>query len=62
MPTQLIGTQRRLAAILIADTVGYSRLMEADEEYTHGWLMRLRSLVVEPGVAAHSEFLLWLPP
>ena len=26
--------QRRLAAILVADVVGYSRLMEADEEGT----------------------------
>ncbi|GJD50896.1 hypothetical protein OPKNFCMD_3644 [Methylobacterium crusticola] len=46
-------TQRRLAAILMADAVGYSRLMEADEDYTHGWLMRLRQEVLDPGVAAH---------
>ncbi len=32
--------QRRLAAILAADVVGYSRLMEADEELTRA---RLRS-------------------
>jgi adenylate cyclase len=53
MMTQLASTQRRLAAILIADMVGYSRLMEAHEEYTHAWQMRLRSEVLEPGIAAH---------
>jgi adenylate cyclase len=31
---------RRLAAILAADVVGYSRLMGADEERTHGALAR----------------------
>ena len=29
------GVERRLAAILAADVVGYSRLMEADEKGTH---------------------------
>lgn len=29
-----LGTQRRLAAIMVADIVGYSRLMEAAEEQT----------------------------
>jgi class 3 adenylate cyclase len=29
------NVQRRLAAILAADVVGYSRLMEADEAGTH---------------------------
>ena len=51
--TRPVGTQRRLAAILIADMVGYSRLMEAHEEYTHAWQMRLRSEILEPGIAAH---------
>jgi adenylate cyclase len=45
-------SRRRLAAILVADTVGYTRLMEADEEYTHAWQMRLRSEILEPGIAA----------
>jgi adenylate cyclase len=44
--------QRRLAAILAADVVGYSRLMEAHEEDTHARLMQLRSEVLDPGVAA----------
>jgi adenylate cyclase len=32
------GVERRLAAILAADVVGYSRLMEADEAGTHARL------------------------
>jgi adenylate cyclase len=48
---QLIETQRRLAAVLIADIVGYSRLMEAHEEYTYAWQTRLRAEVLEPGIA-----------
>lgn len=47
-------THRRLAAILVADVVGYSRLMESHEEYTHRWQMLLRANVLEPGVAAHE--------
>ena len=42
--------QRRLAAILAADVVGYSRLMEADEE---GTLLRLKVIeaeVIEPAL------------
>jgi adenylate cyclase len=44
--------QHRLVAILAADVVGYSRMMEVDEEQTHNSLVRLRSEVVEPHVAA----------
>lgn len=51
--TQPAGPERRLAAILIADIVGYSRLMEAHEENTHTWQMRLRRDVLEPGIDAH---------
>jgi adenylate cyclase len=47
-------SQRRLVAILAADVVGYSRLMEADEEQTHAELMRLRSQVLDPGIAVHQ--------
>jgi adenylate cyclase len=49
----LLSAQRRLVAVLAADVVGYGRLTEAHEESTHGWLMRLRSEVLDPGVAAH---------
>src|SRR5882757_2170205 len=44
--------RRRLAAILAADVVGYTRLMEAHEEDTHIQLMQLRSEVLDPGVTA----------
>ncbi|MFL6835908.1 MAG: adenylate/guanylate cyclase domain-containing protein [Bradyrhizobium sp.] len=44
--------RRRLAAVLAADVVGYTRLMEAYEEDTHTRLMQLRSEVLDPGVAA----------
>jgi class 3 adenylate cyclase len=49
----LLTAQRRLVAVLAADVVGYGRLTEAFEEETHTWLMRLRSEVLDPGVAAH---------
>jgi class 3 adenylate cyclase len=45
--------ERRLAAILTADVVGYSRLMSADEEGTHSRLLRYRREVVEPKVREH---------
>ena len=43
--------RRQLAAILAADVVGYSRLMEMHEEDTHVQLMKLRSEILDPGVA-----------
>ena len=44
---------RRLAAILAADVVGYSRLTEADEEGTLARLSGLRRELIDPGIAAH---------
>ena len=46
--------QRRLAAILAADVVGYSRLMEQDETATMTDLKLRWSDVVEPLVASHQ--------
>src|SRR6202161_3975812 len=46
--------ERRLAAILAADVVGYSRLMGADEAGTLNALKRHRETVFDPAVAAHS--------
>lgn len=46
--------ERRLAAILAADIVGYSRLMGADEELTLAGLRSLRTEVVEPRVTEHG--------
>ena len=45
---------RKLAAILAADVVGYSRLMAADEAGTLAALKRHRELVFDPAVAAHN--------
>ncbi|MCW5747608.1 MAG: adenylate/guanylate cyclase domain-containing protein [Alphaproteobacteria bacterium] len=45
--------QRRLAAILAADVVGYSRLMREDEEGTFASLTAHRTEVIEPLIAAH---------
>lgn len=42
--------ERRLAAILCADVVGYSRLMEADEEGTLAALRALRQSIVDPRI------------
>src|SRR5215471_1829889 len=45
--------ERRLTAILAADVVGYSRLMEADEEGTLAALKTLRREVVDPKIQEH---------
>ena len=45
---------RKLAAILAADVVGYSRLMAADEAGTLAALKRHREVVFDPAVAAHN--------
>jgi class 3 adenylate cyclase len=44
--------QRRLAAILAADVVGYSRLIEADEVGTRARLQALHSELINPRIAA----------
>ena len=45
---------RKLAAILAADVVGYSRLMGADEAGTLAALKRHRETIFDPAVAAHN--------
>lgn len=45
--------ERRLAAILAADVVGYSRLMGEDEEGTHTALKALRHEAADPKIAEH---------
>ena len=47
-------TNRRLAAIMVADVVGYSRLMEADEAGTFAALKDRRKKILEPVVATHG--------
>ncbi len=44
---------RKIAAILVADVVGYSRLASADEERTLARLRALRSDLIEPAIAIH---------
>ena len=48
----MAGT-RKIAAILVADIVGYSRLAEADEEGTLARIRGLRSDLIDPAIAAH---------
>jgi adenylate cyclase len=45
--------ERRLAAILAADAVGYSRLVGRDEEGTIARLESLRDELIEPGITDH---------
>src|SRR5882757_6243338 len=46
--------ERRLAAILAADVVGYSRLVSADEADALTRLGTLRRDIIEPNIAGHS--------
>jgi adenylate cyclase len=48
-----MGETRKLAAILVADVVGYSRLAAADADRTLARLRGLRSDLIDPAVAAH---------
>ena len=45
--------RRRLAAILMADVAGYTRLMDVSEAETHARLMALLADVIEPAMATH---------
>lgn len=47
-------TERKLAAILAADVVGYSRLMAADEVGTLRALKAVRKELVDPALAAYG--------
>ena len=44
---------RKIAAILVADVVGFSRLAGADEDRTLSRLRGLRSDLIDPAIAAH---------
>ena len=41
---------RRLAAIVIADVVGYTRLMERDDTGTYARVRLIRDEVVDPAI------------
>jgi adenylate cyclase len=47
------SVQRRLAAIMAADVVGYSRLVGQDEDGTLAAIRRLRAEVIEPKITEH---------
>jgi adenylate cyclase len=48
------GHGRRLAAILAADVVGYSALMQRAEEATYAEFERLKRELIEPGLSRHE--------
>jgi TolB-like protein/class 3 adenylate cyclase len=48
------STERRLAAILAADIVGYSRLVETDEAGTLAALRKLRAEMIDPLLGKHK--------
>jgi TolB-like protein/class 3 adenylate cyclase len=48
-----MGGMRKIAAILVADVVGYSRLAGTDEDRTLSRLRGLRSDLIDPAVDAH---------
>jgi class 3 adenylate cyclase len=48
-----MGETRKLAAILVADVVGYSRLTGADEDRILARLRTLRSDLLDPTIAVH---------
>src|SRR5260221_7844998 len=47
------GPARRLAAVLAADIVGYSKLMGIDEEGTHARVKRHRRELIDPTISEH---------
>src|SRR5215831_5136630 len=47
------GESRKLAAILVADVVGYSRLAGADEDRILARLRTLRSDFIDPIISVH---------
>ena len=49
-----MSENRKLAAILAADVVGYSRLASADEDRTLARLRALRSDLIDPIIAVHN--------
>jgi adenylate cyclase len=48
-----LGETRKIAAIVVTDVVGYSRLAGADEDRTLARLRALRSDLIDPTIALH---------
>ena len=49
-----MAEKRKIAAILAADVVGFSRLTGADEDRTLARLRALRSDLIDPAIAVHN--------
>ncbi len=49
------GVERRLAAIVIADVVGYSRLIREDEAGTLARFQRLQTTIFQPRIAEYGD-------
>ena len=49
-----MGETRKLAAILAADVVGFSRMAAADEDRTLARLRALRSDLIDPTISVHN--------
>src|SRR5271165_5404355 len=49
-----VGENRKIAAILAADVVGFSRLTGADEDRTLARLRALRSDLIDPTISVHN--------
>ncbi len=49
------SVERRLAAVLAADVVGYSRLMEVDEAKTLARLKTVRLEVIDPAITGRKR-------
>lgn len=46
--------KRKLTTVFAMDVVGYSRLMERDEEKTHDRLKTIRAAIINPAFARHG--------
>lgn len=54
MAVEQLSLKRRLIAVLLADVVGYSRLMSLDENDTHSRLSRLMNDLIEPTIVKYA--------
>jgi adenylate cyclase len=50
-----VAGTRKIATILAADIVGYSRLAGAEEDHALSWLRGLRSDLIDPAIDAHER-------
>jgi formylglycine-generating enzyme required for sulfatase activity/class 3 adenylate cyclase len=49
-----VTAPRRLATIMVADIVGYSRLTQADERGTHERVLQIKRELIEPVISEHG--------